>query len=100
MNNEQLTGSDADKGVAEVGVADPSPVDQTPNLKFCGRTERDEQTGKITRDDQPVPSFNYGDGRVELPPADFQKATPVFYHPEAALIASTFPHLYKVIRPK
>ena len=71
-----------------------------PNIKFAGRDRYDKGKRKIVETAEPIESFSDRGEVIYLPAARAQKANRVFYHGQAETIAATFPHLYKLVRPK
>lgn len=101
-NNETDIGGIPDYILDEIrGPATPETASQpAPNIKFVGRPEYDKGKRKIQRPNDPIERFSDGGNLVKLPPADFQKRRRLFYHEAAALIAATFPNLYKTVKPR
>lgn len=84
----------------EVDRLTPEPALKPANIKFVGRDEYDKAKRKILRETAPIDRFSDAGKLILLPPADFQKRRRLFYHESAALIAATFPNLYKLVLPK
>ena len=83
-----------------LGPATPDPASKPVNIKFCGRRVFDKAKRKVVTPNDPIERFSDRGELIELPPAAFQINRRLFYHSDARRIVRSFPHLYKLVKPK